>query len=596
MAIEHRQCQSCKSSFTVEAEDFKFYAKVNVPPPTFCPNCRMQRRMAYRNERTLYQRDCDLCHNSMISAYPRRTAFPVYCANCWWSDKWNPLDYGQTYDATKPFLAQWRELQSRVPRPYTNNQSPTTMVNSAYTNCASELKNCYLTYGCMRDEDCAYSHYINDSRQCYDTLYCLKSENCYDCLDIENCYNVYYSQSCAGCLDSFFLFDCRNCSDCLGCVGLRTKQYYILNQPYSKADYEKEKAKLALHTRSGRVAFQERYQAIYYRSPRKYYHGQNNEGFSGDYISHCENTYQSFYIKQARSCKFVFWCNTAEDVYDYMSWGTMEFSYECVSNGYNSYHCLFTDASWSDNKDLEYCSLCITSSNLFGCIGLTSQRNCILNKVYSETDYYKLREQIVHDMTTNLYQDKRGIAYPYGEFPPIELSPFLYADTVAQEHFPLTATVTQQLGYPWAESEKNSYTIQRSAVDLPNDISAVGDDIIGQVIGCLHAGKCLEQCTEAFRITMPELQFYRRLNIPLAQLCYNCRHAGRVALRNPLQLWSRRCQCAGHHSNNGTYTNVAQQHQPHILDQPCPNTFTTSYNPNKKEVVYCESCYNAEIV
>ncbi|MFH1162189.1 MAG: hypothetical protein V1696_02855 [Candidatus Jorgensenbacteria bacterium] len=43
---------------------------------------------------------------------------------------------------------------------------------------------------------------------------------------------------------------------------------------------------------------------------------------------------------------------------------------------------------------------------------------------------------------------------------------------------------------------------------------------------------------------------------------------------------------------NGVYTNTAiHQHG----DGPCPNEFETSYAPERKEIVFCERCYNAEM-
>ncbi len=31
-------------------------------------------------------------------------------------------------------------------------------------------------------------------------------------------------------------------------------------------------------------------------------------------------------------------------------------------------------------------------------------------------------------------------------------------------------------------------------------------------------------------------------------------------------------------------------------NQSCSNEFETSYVPDRKEIVYCEQCYNAEVV
>ena len=66
-----KQCQNCHQKFNIEPEDFEFYKKISVPPPTFCPDCRLQRRLAFRNERKLYKRKCDLCGKDLIGMYPK---------------------------------------------------------------------------------------------------------------------------------------------------------------------------------------------------------------------------------------------------------------------------------------------------------------------------------------------------------------------------------------------------------------------------------------------------------------------------------------------------------------------------------------------
>ncbi|MFH0928100.1 MAG: hypothetical protein V1821_01360, partial [bacterium] len=60
MTLETKTCRSCQTQFTVAPEDFEFYTKMEVPAPLDCPDCRMQKRMAWRNERVLYRRKCDL--------------------------------------------------------------------------------------------------------------------------------------------------------------------------------------------------------------------------------------------------------------------------------------------------------------------------------------------------------------------------------------------------------------------------------------------------------------------------------------------------------------------------------------------------------
>lgn len=45
MNIETRICQNCQQNFTIEPEDFEFYAKIKVPAPTWCPECRQKKKM-----------------------------------------------------------------------------------------------------------------------------------------------------------------------------------------------------------------------------------------------------------------------------------------------------------------------------------------------------------------------------------------------------------------------------------------------------------------------------------------------------------------------------------------------------------------------
>lgn len=61
-------CQNCQQSFTICPEDREFYQRINVPEPTFCPDCRQQRRLVWRNYFHLYLRKCNLCKKKLLAA------------------------------------------------------------------------------------------------------------------------------------------------------------------------------------------------------------------------------------------------------------------------------------------------------------------------------------------------------------------------------------------------------------------------------------------------------------------------------------------------------------------------------------------------
>src|SRR3989344_7140965 len=94
---ENKICQNCKSNFMIEPEDFSFYEKIGVPPPTFCPECRMQRRFAWRNERTLHRVKCAATGKNVISGFAPDSGYTIYERDYWWSDSWDPTSFGLDY-------------------------------------------------------------------------------------------------------------------------------------------------------------------------------------------------------------------------------------------------------------------------------------------------------------------------------------------------------------------------------------------------------------------------------------------------------------------------------------------------------------------
>src|SRR3989339_1132767 len=114
-----KTCNNCQQNFEITDEDLKFYEKVSpvfndkkylIPQPTLCYECRQQRKLAFRNERVLYKRKCDLCKQQIISIYSPDKPFQVYCQKCIWSDKYDPIVFGRNYDFNKSFFEQFSEL------------------------------------------------------------------------------------------------------------------------------------------------------------------------------------------------------------------------------------------------------------------------------------------------------------------------------------------------------------------------------------------------------------------------------------------------------------------------------------------------------
>ncbi len=168
--MENRICQNCKKDFTIEPDDFGFYEKIKVPPPTFCPDCRFVRRLASSNERVLYKRKCDFSGNDIFSMYPSGASFPVYNTDDWYSDKWDPYQYGMDYDFSRPFFEQFKELLNKVPKMALVRQG--LSVNSPYVHRVTDPKNSYMVFRATAPSDSFYSYTVEKFKDSSDCGHC----------------------------------------------------------------------------------------------------------------------------------------------------------------------------------------------------------------------------------------------------------------------------------------------------------------------------------------------------------------------------------------------------------------------------------------
>ena len=596
MNTETRICQNCKTQFTIEPDDFNFYEKIKVPPPTWCPECRLVRRMTFRNERTLYKRKCDLCGADKIMMYPADAPFPVYCKPCWWSDKWGAREYAREYDFSKPFFEQFYELFLAVPRCGVIQQK--NSVNSEYTNRVTDMRNCYLVFATTEAENSRYSTFIQNSKECIDCFGAIKSERCYECIDCLQCYNVAFSQESTTCTDSWFLVNCTNCQDCFGCVNLRNKRYCIWNEQYTKEEYQKRIAAMNLGSDMALEGFRKRMRELQNRAIVPWAIAHHNREVSGNWIESSKNVHDAFACTNVEDARYCFFVYNEKGAMDHSHWGNSgEQIYEGISVGIQCANVRFCSECWEQLIDAEYCMNCHSSQNLFGCVGMRNARFAILNREYSEAEFAVLRDRIVTHMNETPYISQgHKIEYRYGEFFPPEFSPHAYNETIAHEFFPKPRREIEEMGWQWRESEERNYAITTLSDRLPDHIKDASEGVTKEIVGCAHGGKCAQNCTTAFRITPEELKIYQVANIPLPRLCPNCRHFERLAKRTPLRLWQRLCQCAGTESENGIYANTNNIHPPHAGNIHCPNTFETSYAPDRPEIVYCEVCYQNEVV
>jgi hypothetical protein len=499
--------------------------------------------------------------------------------------------YGKSYDFSKPFFLQMKELSRAVPWPALLNWNA---VNSDYCVYTTDNKDCYLVFGGDYNENCFCATHNFHSKDSGELFWVEKCELCYELIYSENCFRVKYGRYVNNCTDCAFMLSCTNCTDCIGCVGLKNKSHCILNKQYSKEEYENKAKGAALDTRAGLEKFKRQFEELRLSQPTRFAEIYKSVGCTGDNIHSSKNCVNCFDVfdgaEDLKNAVLAGW--GSKDGRNVNHFGhKSELVYDSLITFDNSQRVRFC-ASTSTSQDIEYSMNCRSSRNLFGCVNLRGKEYCILNKQYDKDSYEKTRSQIVEHMKAMPYKDMQGYMYTYGDFFPPELSLFAYNETSAQEYFPLTKEEALRLGYEWREAENREYTATKPASSMPDNIAEVDDSITKEVIGCSHNGECNQRCAKAFRIVPQELQLYRQLNVPPPILCPSCRHYERMSQKNPLKLWHRKCQCSGVRSENGVYQNTVKHFHE---DGHCPNEFETSFAPERKEIVYCEQCYQTEV-
>ena len=535
MDQEIKKCQNCKQDFIIEPEDFDFYKKIKVPPPTWCPTCRMRRRMSFLNDRNFYRRKCDLTGESCVSVFPQDALVPVYSPKAWWSDDWDAIEYGQDYEFTIPFFEQFARLMRRVPQ-FSLQSQYSTLINSDYTMMGTYNKNCFMVVNTQYSDDCIYTTFCSNSKSCMDVYMCHDSELCFQSINLKKCSRVVYSEDCENSFNIAFSKNLKNCNNCFGCFNLRNKSYCIFNKQYIKEEYVKEIEKYKTDSYAQVIKLMQKFIDMDKEYPKQFMEGSQNKDVTGNYLYESKNSYYCFDSVGVEDSKYCQFCHLkpTQDSYDMTFWGgNARFIYECMGAGGGQNNIKFSIDAWSVASNIEYSYHIVAPNNdLFGCIGLRNKQYCILNKQYYKEEYEELIPKIKKHMDEMPYIDKKGRVYKYGEFFPSEISFFGYNETLAYSYLPLSKEEAENMGLKWKEIATNKHEITKKSSELPDRIIDVDESITKDIIEEESSGR-------AYQVTASELRLLKQLNVPLPRKHPNERHYDRVKRRNPMKLWER---------------------------------------------------------
>jgi CxxC-x17-CxxC domain-containing protein len=499
----------------------------------------------------MYYRSCDESGKRILALYPASSEKKVvtYTQKTWWDyAKMNPLEFGRDFDFSRTFVEQFADLKKDVPRPSLHN---TNVENAEFGNHCVGNKDCYMTIGSDLCEGCQFTYWAIRCRDCLDCSLVYDCELCYDCVDLRLCYNCQHVDSSESMTDSQYCYDCVGCFDCFGCVELRHKKCCFLNQQLTKGEYETH-VRFVQENPAAMQEFLLEYEKLLRSSVLAGVKNVQSENVRGDKLWRCRECFDGFDLEKchdASYCSFGFDGVTSQDV-DFF--GQIERLYNGFS-AFGQYDCIST-IMCHYSHDVHYSEYCISSHHALGCVSLHHHAYCILNKQYTKEQYEELFPRIIEHMKNT---------GEWGEFFPVELSPFPYNVTVAQKYYPLTKEEIEKRGWYYEDiselEKRHREEFKTEMTSLPADTTKIDASICSQVLRCERSG-------HPYKITPKLFSYLRDRRLPLPCLHQDERNEIRMARRNPQQLWQTLCT-------------------------GCHRQTDSSFHPDTGQRVYCPSCY-----
>jgi len=548
---ETRSCESCSTEFTILPKDFELYEKLKVNPPKLCPRCGIRWAMSLRNERNVYQRACDKCGKSGLSMYHKDAPYVVYCHECWWKDDWSGKDYAMDYDPSRPVMDQFLELQKKVPREALINVNT---INCDYGNMVRDSKDIYFCFQVDHTENALYSIWLTgNSRDLLGSRKIISGERIVSSVDIVKCSNSAYLQDCADSVDCYFSYDLKGCNNCLFSSNLRNKTNYVRNVQITPEEFQAEKARVlngSWATLQGSIA---EYELLKNSAVRRFANIVKCNDVVGNYLDSSSSLRFCFETVNIEQCHAVISILNAKEVaYSYsigIQPGEYMFGCSVIKGGSNLRFCF----NLLTSSDCVLCDSLLSSSNCIASVGLKHAEYSILNKQYEKDEYVKIQDELF----------AKG---ELSDFPPATFSAFAFNESAANDYYPLDEAGAISQGYRWQhDTTKTTGKETLQPENVPDTIHDVDESILKEILRCT-------KCNRNYRIVKAELDLLRSFPLPLPRECPQCHMDKNRLMRRPFELYHRSCMKPG-----------------------CTNEFETSYTPDRPEIIYCESCYQAEV-
>lgn len=553
-----RTCKKCGKVFKIEAGDINFFRMLRVPPPALCPLCRRIRRFGLlMRVPKFFKKKCSAPghEEEIVTVFPPSSPHKVYDFSFYQSDEWDGGSYGRDINASRPFFEQFKELFFDTP--HISLEHDPMGVGVEYTLGGRGGKNNYYSSAAYGSEECMYVNDARFSKNIVDSSAIFNSEFCYEAVTTAYSNKGIYLINCSHCIDCAFLFDCKNCTSCFLSSNLRNASYVFQNQQLTKEEYQKRMKDIDLGERDVFEKMIREFDTVSENALRRSIQSVNCVDTIGDSNMECKDCYFVFRSQSSEHCRYSENTLKAKDIYGVTN-TVGERTYESVT-------CLPSNIWFSiyarDSTFVEYCAEVRNCNYCFGCVSIRGKQFYIMNKPYTEEEYWNKVDELKTAMLA------RG---EYGEFFDLSMGLMPYQSSSGGYYFPMTEEEMKQRGIPFYPEPESRFPegvrILDARKEVPGNIKDVTDEVLKHAIRCETSGK-------AFRITPSELQFYRRMGIPIPTKHPWQRMIERRDREFPFALYEFSCpRCK--ETSLSVYTQEEQ----------------------KKYRILCEKCYLKEVI
>ncbi len=113
---------------------------------------------------------------------------------------------------------------------------------------------CVKCVNCVASSGCTFCSDSESLVGCHYSVKCVMCSNCTHCRECRNLFNCQHCQYCDACSNCAYVVHSSRlsgCSYCFGCVGLTGADFFILNEPYRRAEYFEVTRKLTEELANG---------------------------------------------------------------------------------------------------------------------------------------------------------------------------------------------------------------------------------------------------------------------------------------------------------------------------------------------------------